>query len=83
MRLKSLRSERQPPRSDMSPSNLELLAQSFTGWGKDNPANMRDLLHPDRELVVPDSVPYGGSFSGLDAVIDWFTRELWRWFDEY
>jgi ketosteroid isomerase-like protein len=67
----------------MSPSNLELLAQAFQGWGKDNPANMRDLLDPDCELFVPDSVPYGGSFKGPDAVIGWFTRELWRWFDEF
>ena len=67
----------------MGPSNIELLAQSFSGWGKDNPANMRDLLHPDCEMVVPDSVPYGGTFMGPDAVIDWFTKELWRWFDEF
>jgi uncharacterized protein len=44
---------------------------------------MRDVLHPDCELVVPDSVPYGGTFRGVDAVIGWFTRELWRWFDEF
>jgi hypothetical protein len=25
------------------PSNIELPAQGFAGWGKDNPANMRDL----------------------------------------
>src|SRR5207244_5726933 len=44
-------------------SNVELLAQAFAGWGKDNPANMRDVLLPDCELVVPDSVrmeaPFG------------------------
>ena len=67
----------------MSPSNIELLAQAFAGWGKDDPANMRDVLHPDCELVVPDSVPYGGTFRGAEAVIGWFTRELWRWFDEF
>jgi ketosteroid isomerase-like protein len=67
----------------VSASNIELLAQAFAGWGKDNPANMRDVLHPDCELVVPDSIPYGGTYSGADAVIDWFTRELWRWFDEF
>jgi hypothetical protein len=44
---------------------------------------MRDVLHPDCELVVPDSIPYGGAFRGVDAVIGWFTRELWRWFDEF
>ncbi len=64
-------------------SNIELLAQAFAGWGKDNPANMRDVLHPDCELVVPDSIPYGGTFRGADAVIAWFTRDLWRWFDEF
>jgi ketosteroid isomerase-like protein len=67
----------------VSRSNVELLAQAFAGWGKDNPANMRDVLHPDCELVVPDSVPYGGTFRGVDAVIGWFTRELWRWFDDF
>src|SRR5687767_392675 len=28
-------------------------------------------------------IPYGGTFRGVDAVIGWFTRELWRWFDEF
>ena len=67
----------------VSPSNIELLGQAFAGWGKDNPANMRDILHPDCELVVPESIPYGGTFRGTDAVIGWFTRDLWRWFDEF
>ncbi len=60
----------------MSASNLELLAQAFAGWGKDNPANMVDLLDPDCELIVPDSIDYGGAFKGADAVIGWFTKEL-------
>ncbi len=67
----------------MSPSNIELLAHGFAGWGKDNPASMRELFAPDCELIVPDSIPYGGTFRGADAVVDWFTRELWRWFDEF
>ena len=41
----------------MSTSNVELLIQAFAGWGKNNPANMREILHPDCELVVPDSIP--------------------------
>jgi hypothetical protein len=64
-------------------SNLELLARAFAGWGEGESANMRDVLHPECELVVPDSIPYGGSFRGAEQVIDWFTRELWRWFDEF
>jgi ketosteroid isomerase-like protein len=67
----------------MSASNVARLAQAFAGWGKDNPAGMRDLLHPDCELVVPASVPYGGTFHGVDAVIEWFTCELWSWFDAF
>ena len=67
----------------MSPTNIELLAEAFAGWGKDRPANMRELLHPDCVLEVPDSVPYGGTFRGAEAAIAWFTQELWRWFDEF
>jgi hypothetical protein len=48
-------------------SNIELLAQAFAGWGKDNPADMRDVLHPDCELVVPDWIPYGGTFRGAET----------------
>jgi uncharacterized protein len=67
----------------MSPSNVELVAGAFAGWGKDNPARIREILHPDCEFVVPESIPYGGSFRGPDAIIDWFTQEIWRWFDEF
>jgi ketosteroid isomerase-like protein len=64
-------------------SNIEMLAAAFAGWGKDEPANMRDVLAPDCELVVPDSIPYGGTRRGADAVVEWFTVEIWRWFDEF
>jgi ketosteroid isomerase-like protein len=64
-------------------SNAEALGRAFAGWGRDEPANLRDLLDPECELVVPDSLPYGGTFRGADAVIGWFTRDLWRWFDEF
>jgi ketosteroid isomerase-like protein len=48
----------------MNTSNVELLVQTFAGWGRDNPANMRDILDPDCELVVPDSDPVWGHLSG-------------------
>jgi ketosteroid isomerase-like protein len=64
-------------------SNAEALARAFAGWGKDQPANLRELLHADCELVVPESLPYGGTVRGADAVIAWFTRDLWRWYDEF
>ena len=64
-------------------TNAEALVQAFAGWGKDEPANMRDVLAEDCELIVPDSVPYGGTFKGPDEVIGWFTEGIWRWFDEF
>jgi ketosteroid isomerase-like protein len=67
----------------LSQANLELLAQGFAGWGKGEPARMSELLAPDCELIVPDSIPYGGTFHGAENVIGWFTHELWRWFDEF
>ena len=67
----------------MTPSNVELLAQAFAGWGKEEPANISDVFHPDCELVVSESIPYGGTFRGADAVTRWFTRDLWRWFEEF
>jgi uncharacterized protein len=64
-------------------ANAEALVKAFAGWGKDEPANMRDVLADDCEVIVPDSIPYGGTFKGPDEVIGWFTEELWRWFDEF
>jgi hypothetical protein len=67
----------------MSPSNLELLAQAFTSWGEGRPGALPEVLHPDCELLVPESLPYGGTFRGADAVIGWFTGDLWRWFETF
>jgi ketosteroid isomerase-like protein len=64
-------------------ANGEALIQAFAGWGKDEPANMKSILAADCEVIVPDSVPYGGTFRGPDECVAWFTREIWRWFDEF
>lgn len=70
-------------RSPLKRSNVELIHRGFAGWGKDEPARLHGLLAPDCELIVPDSIPYGGVFRRTESVIGWFTRELWRWFDEF
>jgi len=70
-------------RSPLKPSNIELLYRGFAGWGKDEPARLYGLLAPECELIVPDSIPYGGTFRGPDAFVGWFTHELWHWFDEF
>jgi uncharacterized protein len=64
-------------------ANGEALIQAFAGWGKDEPANMESILAADCELIVPGSVPYGGTFRGPDECVAWFTRGIWRWFDEF
>jgi ketosteroid isomerase-like protein len=64
-------------------TNAEALVKAFAGWGKGEPANMRDVLAENCELIVPDSIPYGGTYTGRDQVIAWFTEDLWRWFDEF
>jgi ketosteroid isomerase-like protein len=64
-------------------SNVQRLAEAFAGWGKDHPADLRDLLSPHCELIVPESIPYGGTIRGADAVYDWFADDVWRWFDEF
>jgi hypothetical protein len=33
--------------------------------------------------VVPDSIPYGDAFRGVECGHRQFTRELWRWFDAF
>jgi len=67
----------------MSSSNVELLLHAFAGWGKRSAANMADVVSADCELIVPASLPYGGTFHGPEACINWFTHELWHWFDEF
>ena len=47
----------------MSPSSVELLIRGFTGWGKTLPPACEDILQPNCEPIVPDSVPYGGTLS--------------------
>ncbi len=74
---------RQRLRSPLKRSNVELLLRGFAGWGKEDPAKIRDILHPACELIVPESVPYGGTFRGADAFVGWFTEVLWRFFDEF
>jgi hypothetical protein len=49
-------------------TNVEALAQAFAGWGKDEPAKMRDVLADDCDLIVPDSIPYADTAVLRDTV---------------
>jgi ketosteroid isomerase-like protein len=64
-------------------SNVELLKQAFAGLGKGNAAGFAQLMDEDSELVLPDSIPYGGTYRGPEAAADFLARDIWRWFDEF
>jgi ketosteroid isomerase-like protein len=65
-------------------ANAEILMRAFSsGWGKGKPPDLGDSLHPDAELVAPDSMPYGGGvFRGRERIAQWFAEDLWEmWAD--
>jgi ketosteroid isomerase-like protein len=72
--------ERDPPMS----ANAEILMRAFaSGWGKGKPPDLGDSVHPDAELIAPDSMPYGGGlFRGRERIAQWFAEDLWEmWAD--
>jgi ketosteroid isomerase-like protein len=54
-----------------------------SGWGKGKPPNLDESVHPDAELIAPDSMPYGGGlFRGRERIAQWFAADLWEmWAD--
>ena len=53
-----------------------------------NPAPVRPALegamHPDAELIVPESMPYGGGvFRGQERIEQWFAEDLWQLWAEF
>ena len=38
---------------------------------------------PPRRAPPGHAFPRRGTFRGSEAVIAWFTRDLWRWYDEF
>ena len=65
-------------------ANAEILMRAFaSGWGKGKPPDLDDSVHPDAELIAPDSMPYGGGvFQGRERIAQWFAEDLWEmWAD--
>ena len=61
-------------------SNAEILIRAFASdWGKGKPPAMEGATHPDAELIVPESMPYGGGvFRGHGRIEQWFAEDLWQ-----
>ena len=66
-------------------THVEVLMKAFaSGWGKGKPPDLGDWLHPEAELVVPESMPYGGGvYRGRDRIEKWFSEDLWELWDEF
>ena len=66
-------------------SNAEVLMRAFAGdWGKGKPPALEGAMHPDAELIVPESMPYGGGvFRGQERIEQWFAEDLWQLWAEF
>jgi len=66
-------------------SNAEVLMKIFASdWGRGNPPPLADALHPEAELVIPESMPYGGGlYRGREQIAKWFAEDLWELWDEF
>ncbi len=65
--------------------NVEILLRAFASdWGKGRPPDLGDALHANTELIVPDSLPYGGGvFEGRERILRWFAEDLWEMWVEF
>ncbi len=65
-------------------ANAEVLINAFaSGWGKGKPPALEGV-HPEAELIVPESMPYGGGvYRGRERIAKWFVEDLWVLWDEF
>jgi ketosteroid isomerase-like protein len=61
-------------------SNAEVLMRAFASdWGKGKPPALDGAMRPEAELIVPESMPYGGGvFRGRERIEQWFAEDLWQ-----
>jgi ketosteroid isomerase-like protein len=53
-------------------------------WGKGKPPALGDTVHADVELIVPESMPYGGGvYRGRERIEKWFAEDLWMLWAEF
>jgi len=66
-------------------NSLQILMRAFASdWGKGKPPALEGAMHPEAELIVPESMPYGGGiFRGQERIEQWFAEDLWRLWAEF
>jgi ketosteroid isomerase-like protein len=66
-------------------TNAEVLMKAFASrWGKGRPPALDGALRPEAELIVPESMPYGGGvFRGQQRIEKWFAEDLWELWREF
>jgi ketosteroid isomerase-like protein len=65
--------------------SLQILTRAFASdWGKGKPPALEGAMHPEAELIVPESMPYGGGvFRGQERIEQWFAEDLWQLWAEF
>jgi ketosteroid isomerase-like protein len=58
----------------MSQENVEIVRRSTELWNAGDVGALRELLHPEAVLHIPEGLPEKGPFSGADEVIDQYRR---------
>jgi ketosteroid isomerase-like protein len=65
-------------------TNVEVLMRAFASVAEGKPPDLADWLHPQAELVVPESMPYGGGvYRGQERIEKWFAEDLWELWAEF
>jgi hypothetical protein len=67
------------------PTNAEVLMKVLASdWGKGKPPALEGAVHADAELIVPESMPYGGGvYRGRERFEKWFAEDLWMLWAEF
>src|SRR3979490_835213 len=63
----------------MSQENMEVMKAAFDAWNAGHTDALRDMLHPDVILRLPEGWPEPGPFVGREAVMRQWNgmREVW------
>ena len=63
----------------MSQENVEIVRAAYAAWNSGDVDDLRELLHPDAIMRMPEGWPEPGPFVGREAVMRQFEqlRETW------
>lgn len=63
----------------MSSANVELIKRAYGEFAKGNIEGGLSLLHPDISVHEPDSLPYGGTYKGIEGYKQIVARLVQEW----